>query len=255
MLGFNKHIYVSASHLYHYARNFYMKCCLMFKAADYLKPRVPRDMYKSQYGQDFYMEKYGLIKAGDFFVEIGANHPIYNSNSYYLEKVIGCDGVSIDALDYLKDYEKVRSAKFINALISNETGKRHFHAVKSENGWEDQLSSIHHAEIDQGKIFNSSVKSLPTIPLRDIAAINRQIDILMIDVEGHEFEVLESLNWIVHAPKIILIENNGEFFPRRKLEQYMKQRGYFLKARIGSTDDIYLVLDRQYVSEVDIAVD
>jgi len=41
-------------------------------------------------------------------------------------------------------------------------------------------------------------------------------------------------------PEVILIENNGHFFPRKKLQDYMINNGYKLYARIGITDDLYI---------------
>ena len=41
--------------------------------------------------------------------------------------------------------------------------------------------------------------------------IEQKIDLLMIDVEGHEISVLQSIDWKKHRPKVLLVENNGEF--------------------------------------------
>jgi hypothetical protein len=67
-----------------------------------------------------------------------------------------------------------------------------------------------------GKGFVADIKKVRTIPLSDIKEIPNDIDLMLIDVEGHEFSVLESLNWQIHSPKFIVVENNGEFYLRKK---------------------------------------
>ena len=66
------------------------------------------------------------------------------------------------------------------------------------------------------------------------------VDGLLIDVEGHEIEVLESFDFTKFKPLFVLVENNGEFYAREELQRYMRQWGYLLKARIGTYDDVYV---------------
>jgi hypothetical protein len=43
-----------------------------------------------------------------------------------------------------------------------------------------------------------------------------------------------------HHPKVILIENSGEFYPRKILKNYLMKKKYTLVARIGASDEIYV---------------
>lgn len=82
------------------------------------------------------------------------------------------------------------------------------------------------------------VKKIKTFPLKEI--LNKKINLLMIDVEGYELNVIKSINLKKCMPEVILIENNGHFFPRKKLQDYMINNGYKLYARIGIIDDLYI---------------
>jgi hypothetical protein len=219
-----------------------MRMLMILSEGNYLPPINANGHYKSQFGQDYYLEKLNLVKSsGGFFVEIGCNHPMFNSNSYYLEKELGYRGVSIDGIDYSAPFKEIRpNTKFIHTLIDAENKEVDFYQVDSSNGWEDQISSMHKEAVETGRTFTNKLTRQMAVPLKDISEIDKHIDILMVDVEGHELSVLESLNWATQRPDTILIENNGEFFSRKTLEKYLWSKNYKLLARIGTTDDIYV---------------
>ena len=55
---------------------------------------------------------------------------------------------------------------------------------------------------------------------------------MLIDVEGHEFSVLDSLNWQTHSPKVIVVENsvnftsekNGRLYENEELQAVRQDR-------------------------------
>ena len=207
----------------------------------YLHPISPSGDYKSQFGQDYYLEKLKLVKRGGFFIEVGSNHPIDNSNSYYLEKSLGWKGISIDGVDFSEEFALHRkNTKFVNCLIDTEYGSAEFFEVHNVCGWETQLSSVYESNLSLGKGFTATKKTVQTKRFSDFQSDNQVIDLCLIDVEGHEFHVLDSIDWDMNPPKLFVIENVGEFYPRDSLVMYMKNRGYSLVARVGTTDDIFL---------------
>lgn len=239
LLKNNKYLYDSFGKFYHLFKDILVQLSMIFKEAKYLKPLNIKQKYKSQYGQDYYLEKFGFLKKNGYFVEVGCNHPIFNSNSYYLEKYYQYKGLSIDPLNYKPLYKKYRPrTKFINALIDNSNNYLNFHKIENNYGWENQMSSLHKNFIRSGKNFKYKVIKVKSLPLNKL--VNKKIDILMIDVEGHEFKVLNSLNFKKTDPNVILVENSGDYFKKNKMENYMSNRNYKLFARIGSADDIYI---------------
>ncbi len=233
-------LYPVAARLYHSVFANLMRLSLSFSSTQYLPPIQQGGYYKSQYGQDYYLEKLGLLVPNGFFVEVGCNHPVFNSNSHYLEKKLGWTGVSIDGIDYASLFESERpNTIFINVLISEEEGELDFFKVKNEDGWENQVSSVHKETLSKGKGFNAELVKVSALPMSKIKEIDRPIDLCLIDVEGHEFSVLRSVDFKDNPPKIFVIENNGQFYSRRSLVNFLTEKGYEHVARIGTADDIF----------------
>lgn len=234
-------LYPLMAKIYHFACAEMMRMSLLFSSVTYLPPITLGGDYKSQYGQDYYLEKLGLVSQGGFFVEVGCNHPIHNSNTHYLEKKLGWKGVSIDALDYSASYLAERdNTVFINAVVSEKEEELDFYCVKDVDGWENQLSSLYKETLKMGKGFDAEMIKVKALPLSKIGEINRTIDLCLVDVEGHEFSVLRSVDFENNPPKVFVIENNGSYYPRRLLVQFLRDRGYKHVARIGTSDDIFL---------------
>jgi len=241
----NSSFYNISAQFYHYISNNMMRTRFLFSSTKYLKPlKLLSTNYKSQYGQDYYLEKFELLDKGTFFVEIGCNHPVYLSNSYYLEKSLGWEGICIDGIDFSLQYEEHRSkSKFIHCLIDENEGEADFYQVENKSGWEDMVSSMHKKVLEHGRGFETSIKKVKTMPLSKIIDSNRKIDLCLIDVEGHEFSVLNSIEWISYKPNVFLIENSGQYFKRSKLVSFMLNKGYMHFARIGTSDDIFVLKD------------
>jgi hypothetical protein len=220
-------IYGFLSRILHFIRRTKQFFFCRFTGITYLRPRVPSGGYCSQYGQDYYLEKLGLIENGAFFVEVGCNHPVTDSNTYFLETVKNCSGVSIDAIDFSKEFQEFRpQTKFLRLLVSDEIKILEFCHVLNA----DMMSSINKEILERDIGYEMS----------EIECALRPIDILFVDVEGHEFSVLKSLDWNIQSPKVICIENNGLYFPRATLVSYLVDKGYSHRARLGFSDDIFV---------------
>lgn len=93
------------------------------------------------------------------------------------------------------------------------------------------------------RILDISLKIRKVKPskLQDILdAINFgfNIDILLVDVEGHELEVLSSADWSDKKPKVIVLENIGTWDNQEKLRSFIINKGYKFFARVW-VDDVF----------------
>lgn len=234
-------LYHIMAQTYRYISNTLMRFHLAFTKVKYLNPKSPSGPFKAQFGQDFYLHELGLLQNKKFFVEVGCNEPVHNSNSYALEHSFGFTGISVDALDFSEQYSRHRpNTLFVCALIDPSKERKKFYSVLNDEGWENQISSVHAKTLETGKGFKAKTVFLKTKRLSEVVPEDKKIDLLLIDVEGHEIAVLNTLDWNSNTPDTILIENNGLFFPRKKLQNYLWSRGYRLLARIGTIDDIYV---------------
>lgn len=198
--------------------------------------------FHSQYGQDKILLSEGLVpKFGGSFVEVGANLPSANSNSWYFETEAGYSGISVDGIDYSKEWIECRpKSNFINAVVSSEHNPVVFCRVSGPAGWEDQLSGPENTLDLGGKSLIVSKYEIETISLAKlISRLGKRPDILFVDVEGHELKVLESNDWEVSRPRVIVIENFGLNKKQEELRKYMMNLGYDFSHRIWISDDIY----------------
>jgi FkbM family methyltransferase len=161
-----------------------------------------------------------LSKRGGYFIEVGGNDGISQSNTYYLEKILGWKGVLIEPIPSL--YKKCRQRRlssrvFNYALVSNSyTGKsikmHYAHlmsvvdgALKSDQATQDQIKSGMRLQgLDETYQIEVPTKTLTEVLAE--AGAPEKIDFFSLDVEGYERQVLEGLDLVRYRPEYILIE-------------------------------------------------
>ncbi len=141
-----------------------------------------------------------------FYLDIGAQHPISNNNTYLLYKK-GWNGINID-LDK-KNIELFNIARpqdiNLNFAVSDTEEKVdlfYYHDASPINTLNKNISDFQKAKVS--KIKKIDTKKLDNI-LKEISLPN-QIDYMNIDVEGHEEKVLNGFNINKYKPKVISIE-------------------------------------------------
>ena len=179
-------------------------------------------MYYSQCQEDIFLnENIFKSKKDGVYIELGALDGVLYSNTKFFEDSLGWKGILIEPHpDKFKLLQANRPNNFLfNNLVSCHTEPLEFryfvdcHAAVS--GVENTLSQHHfdvyfdsnndwHKSLPQNKIF---IK--PTTLTAIVKETNLpHIDLLSLDVEGHEYEVLQS--WDFSIPiDIILIETLG----------------------------------------------
>lgn len=237
--------YSIAAIAYHYTRFIqqYVYYSVFCSIKVYPNSKRNSEIYPSQFGQDKVAEaiirKYGVQKT---FLEIGANHPKNNSNSYFLEHSMEFEGISVDPIDRTKSYASMRpKTKFINAFVSDtNVGKEPFVKVLGTNGWEDQMSASKSQFIDDGHDYEYEEVMVDRCSLKDLQSqFPYGIGILLIDVEGFELRILRSID-DYNRPKIIIAENAGKINQQKILQLEMRNKGYDLIGRIWTSDDVYI---------------
>ncbi len=157
-------------------------------------------------GVDLIIDYLFKNKKKGFFIDVGANHPIANNNTYLLYKR-GWRGINID-LDKknIELFDLVRSKDTnLNFAISdnNKAVDLYFYHDKSPiNTLNKDVSDFQKAKVNE-------VKKIKTTTLNDIISkINKveTIDYLNIDVEGHEEKVLNGFDINSYKPSVISVE-------------------------------------------------
>jgi hypothetical protein len=197
----------------------------------------------SQYGQDVYIiENVFKRKRNGFFLEIGAGDGLWISNTLKLEREFGWKGILVEPSSAFERLVKNRPNCICdNSCIASvrkrvtlfeifDRGQAAIDKAAAENtllstvregtfvGNPDQMNSY------WGRVQACCVKK--TVPLVEVLRKNkapRVIDYFSLDVEGYEYEILESFPFqeytflclsIERAPKVLqeLLADNGYEF-------------------------------------------
>ena len=157
--------------------------------------------------EDLVVQEYFKNKTYGFYVDVGCYHPLQRNNTMLLY-LKGWRGINIDISDFsIKLFKFLRPDDLnLNLAISNLEGEIDMFFQKKLS----QLSTIKekHAKIAfQGNIHNKKILSrrLNSI-LEESKYRGKRINFLNIDVEGSDFEVLQSLDFNKYSPELICIE-------------------------------------------------
>lgn len=204
----------------------------------------------SQEGEDRLMDKLLDHRANGFFVDIGAHHPRKFSNTH-LFHLNGWKGINVDANPTNIDLISAERPCDTNicALVSDVSTSLEFYEFNEPavNTCDAKLAQeriekgyfklISKREITSSKLSEILKKHLPS---------NQTVDLLSIDVEGHELQVLISNDWEFSKPEWILVEcaNGSDDNPlntniREILDsdvcKYLESKSYSLFGRLCRT--------------------
>ena len=163
--------------------------------------------YFSFSGVDTILEKIFINQPRGIYIDVGCQHPIKNSNTYLLYKK-GWEGINVDLdKDNIELFKTSRSndANFNKALSNeiNEVDLYFYHKKSPINTIDKKTSQFQKAKV-------SAIKKIKTDTLNNIILNtkykDRSIDLLSIDVEGHELEVLKGFDINKFLPKVIVVE-------------------------------------------------
>ncbi len=179
-------------------------------------------------------------KTKGFFVDVGCNHPIEYNNTYLLY-LRGWRGINIDGNGKLISlYHKFRNEDInVNSLISNVEVDATFHISTN-----DKLSTINYNEVlhNPSKFLAEDSVMMHTQTLNTILQQhlpkNAAIDLLCIDVEGHDFEVINSIDLDTYKPYLLVIEIhdfNINNHAEHRLFKHLSDHNYQLTDFVFST--------------------
>jgi FkbM family methyltransferase len=198
-----------------------------------------------QDGEDMVLSGFLRGKNNGFYVDVGAHHPKRYSNSYKFYRT-GWKGINIDPVPGMKkifDKERPRDINLEIGVGQNSQDLNYY--IFNEpalNSFDERVLKIY----KDHKVFKMiDQKKIAVLPLSEILDKNlsdaTEIDFLNIDVEGLDYEVLQSNNWKKYRPKIILCEvplgsdGSVKAILNSDIYYFLQAQGYELVAKTCNT--------------------
>lgn len=199
---------------------------------------------------DKQLEQYVNYDNG-FFVELGANDGITQSNSLYFEVKRKWRGILIEPTPHnfllCKKHRSTENYIFCNACVSFDY-KEKYVDIKyanlmsiSENielDLEDKDSHIQSGKkhlLNNEDVFSFGATAATLNSILEKSKAPKEIDFLSLDVEGAELEVLKGINFEKFSFKYMLIEVRDI----KRMQSFLSQHGYILEKQFSLHDYLF----------------
>lgn len=173
--------------------------------------------------QDFF-----AARGPGFFVKIGANDPKTESQSWHLEQS-GWAGVLIEPLPELaKKLREARRASVYEVACSSPQRSgttMRLHVAGAFSSFDPRLAVT---GVQPERAIDVPVRTLDQV--LDEANAPCPIDLLSVDVEGHELDVLSGFDFARWRPRLILLEDHVTSLDKHS---FLERAGYRLIRRTG----------------------
>ncbi len=227
----------------------------MMIISKFLKPKTYRNFfayhfskkYKPSYaqcGEDIIINTFlsGLGITQPTYIDIGTYHPILGNNTYLFYKK-GGHGICVEPDDaFYKVIKRIRTHDVVlNAGAGPvEKSAADFYKMSSHNL--NTFSKDEAEETATKKHYgDQKIKGVVQIPLVTVTNLiknylhNQAPDILSIDAEGLDFDIVSSIDFSIHRPKVICTETlrynrDGKLEKEKDVEDYLATKGYVLYA-------------------------
>ena len=173
------------------------------------------------------------------YLDVGANDPIQNSNTYYFYRK-GYRGVLVEPNVSL--CEKLRAVRpedtTLAAGIGVTAAKEADYYIMTHPSWNtfSKEEADHQTEVTQGRISVKEVIKMPLLSINDVMSkhFGEAPAFLSVDTEGLDLAILKSIDYERFRPKIICAETlvSSTTQTRPEIPEFMASRGYV--ARGGS---------------------
>lgn len=207
------------------------------------------DKFSKPYPDHDKLLKYLDDKKNGFFVLGGGNDGYNVDPTYYLERFRNWTGIIIEPTK-IKKYCKFNRPKSIIhdvALVSSDFTEANLTLIdcnamsvvkNSFTGYEDWVKAGEQAQRIKAKEITVSVSTLDSILDKYFSTHPaKQIDLIILDLEGYELEALRGLSLDKYRPEFLLIEIHT-LDRKREVEDYLNDK-YRLVDIFDSNDHLY----------------
>ena len=215
--------------------------------AERLNSSLSSKILYSQFGEDVHIRSFyerlafdrGIKVAKGCIVDIGAFHPMSLSNTYSFYKA-GWHCINIDpSPGSMKLFNAIRPKDTnLKIAIASEEREALFYTFGNPSVWNT---------LDAGAAAEASKKlgCEPTIERVEVRRLDevlethlcdRAFEVLLIDAEGLDVDILQSNDWDIYQPRLVLVEVHNvtaSTLPENPVVQYLCGLGYALHSWIN----------------------
>jgi FkbM family methyltransferase len=196
------------------------------------------------------ISKYLKNKKG-FYIEIGANDGIKQSNTLVLEKYLGWHGVLIEPHPetFLELCKNRKSSNFFANAACVDFGYPEPSVELNYSGLMTIQMNLeisdpnYHGHSRQGRnylgsqeVYSFSAKALSLASILKEAGAPSIIDFFSLDVEGAELQVLEGIDHLHYRFQVILVETKQI----SEIERYLNSNSYKMMEKVSHHDYIFI---------------
>ena len=170
------------------------------------------------------------------YVDAGAFDPVLMSNTHLLS-MLGWRGVNIDASPLnIEKFQRIRPQD-INVCAGLSNTECEFLFLEYLGGTGSRLVSLG-AEDERSLCGDKPIRStrIKSRRLSDILqsalGSNPQIDFLSVDCEGFDWEVISTLDFSIHRPKVVCVESAWEDGGANRFYDFFQSKNYALHAKL-----------------------
>jgi FkbM family methyltransferase len=175
-----------------------------------------------------------MPRTGGTFFEAGAHDGYTQSNTYFLERHRGWSGALVEPMPELRakcERRRPRAQMFGCALVGPDYTDPditvHFGDLMSSIG-----DSAHAAG---GLAVTGQTPYSVSVPARTLSSVLEEaslgpLDLMILDLEGHELEVLRGLDLERHAPRNVVVETLDHLAQQPALEAALASHYEFVEA-------------------------
>lgn len=183
----------------------------------------------SQFDEELIIRDFFNDMRGGFYLDIGCAWAGQKSTTYYLERHLDWTGIGVDALDlYAPGWARLRpNSKFFAYAVSDVSGETvTFYQAKTPT-----VSSLDRERVKSfGGHEPKAVIEVQTITLDKLLEDNgvTKIDLLSMDIEGHELPALAGFDIERFKPEFACVESGRHRSKEtaQKLVEYFEAHGY-----------------------------
>ena len=189
--------------------------------------------WMSGQGQDWWVwyNHARFLKRQGVYVDLATNDAIWRSNSYFFDACLGWAGLCIEASDvHYGRISRERSCTLVPTCVSNATDVKL--TFRGGMGWRGGSSRLS-AELANPSTLRSQDRTLRCRSLDDIltSTATKHVDVMSLDIEGHEVQALASVDLRNTRIDIIISENPD-------VKSLLQRSGY--RAQSAAHDYIFL---------------